>query len=147
MIDQFRSQWHLGPMSNAQGSSNRSFGLVFAIAFLAFGLWPFIRYATEQPPRFWALAVSAGFALAALIYPTILGPLNKMWMKFGFLMQKVTTPIVMGAMFYLLITPIALFFRLTKRDALNRRFDRNAETYWIGRLDGSMTKERLRQQF
>lgn len=100
--------------------SNRTFGLFFAGIFVALGL-----YQAVFPGRLgWALAL---FALAALLVvlafvrPAALLPLNRAWMFLGYLLSKITGPIVLGLIFFALITPIAVFGRLFGRDELRLR--------------------------
>ena len=86
-------------------SSDRSFGLVIATFFLVIAFWPLIR---AEPVRWWALAVAAVFAALALLWPAALAPLNKCWTKLGVLLFRVLSPIVLGLLFYVAVTPIAL---------------------------------------
>src|SRR5438874_9480290 len=97
----------------ANGSSDRAFGLVFACAFAFFAFWPLVHH---RPMRFWALAVSALFLLIALTRPGLLAPLNVVWTKLGWLLQKVVHPVVMGIMFYLIFTPAGLILRRLGKD-------------------------------
>src|SRR5258708_1552892 len=90
-------------------SSERSFGLVIAILFLIVTFWPLIR---AEPIRWWALAVAAVFAALALLWAAVLTPLNKAWTKFGILLYRTVSPVVMAILFYVTVTPIALLMRL-----------------------------------
>jgi hypothetical protein len=111
-------------------SSDRSFGLVFAGVFLIVGLGPLVH---GGGVRWWSLAVALAFLLVAFIRPAILAPLNRVWTLFGLLLHKVMNPLVMGLMFYVALTPLALVMRLAGKDPLRRRFDGAASTYWIRR--------------
>lgn len=110
--------------------SNRSFGLTFAvIGALAGGwlLWASSRY-------YWmAIAAAVLFLLLALIAPRLLRPLNRLWMRFGALLNRIVSPLILGAMYFLLITPIALLFKIRGRDVLKRNFDKRASSYWTDR--------------
>ncbi len=126
------------------GSSDRTFGLVFTGFFLVVALAP-LRH--QQPLRWWALAAAGVFLAVALVAPTLLRGLNRLWTELAFLLQKITNPIVMGVLFYLLITPIGLLMRVFGKDPLNRKFDPHAESYWIKREPMGDSAESMRHQF
>jgi hypothetical protein len=126
------------------GSSDRSFGLVFAAVFLAIGLWPLVRGGTL---RAWAPAVAVAFLVAALARPSLLAPLNRLWTRFGLLLGKVTTPIVMGILFYLVVTPTGLLMRLFGKDPLRLSRDPEAGSYWIQREPPGPSPETMSNQF
>jgi hypothetical protein len=124
------------------GPSDRSFGFVFTVVFTIVALLPLWRGA---PPRWWAAAIAAVFGLAALVFPRALAPANRLWLRLGLLLHRIVNPIVMGAVFYLVVTPFGLAMRM-RRTGLNamRRLDKTAETYWLPRADGSSPMD---QQF
>jgi len=126
----------------AQTPSNRSVGFTFGIAFAVVGLVPLTGGA---PPRVWPLAVCGAFLLLAIAAPRVLGPLAFVWGRIGLAMHRVVNPIVLGALFYLVLTPMGLVMRLFGR-GLGRRLDADptAPTYWIIR-DGAFS--RMDQQF
>lgn len=128
----------------AEGSSNRSFGLVFTAFFALVGLWPMVH---KRPMRLWALYVSAAFLVLALALPAVLGPLNLLWTRFGRLLSKVTNPIITGLMFYTIFTPAGLLMRMFGKDLLRLKYDRDATTYWIGRDPAGFLPESMRNQF
>lgn len=134
-----------------EGSSDRAFGLVFTAFFSIVGFYPWVRawisHTGEPRFRVWAVALAGSFFVMALARPRVLNPLNRLWTKFGLLLQNLTNPIIMGAIFYLLITPIALFFRLTKRDPLKRKFEPESQTYWIARDPAAAAQESMKNQF
>ncbi len=128
-----------------KSSSNRSFGLVFAGFFLLVGLLPLARGAEL---RFWALGLAAAFLFLALAYPAPLSPLNRLWLRFGLLLHRITTPLVMGLIFFLAITPTALLKRAVSRDdPMRRRFEPEARSYWIERRPPGPAPETMRNQF
>src|SRR5438309_1267526 len=98
-----------------EGSSNRSFGLVFAAAFLAIAGWPLLH---GETPRWWAAGVACVFALVAVVRPALLARLNRWWMKFGVVLGKVVSPIALGILFYGVFTPISALIRLSGKDPL-----------------------------
>ncbi|MBI1981822.1 MAG: hypothetical protein HYS63_09800, partial [Methylocystis sp.] len=104
-----------------------SFGLVIAAAIAIISALP-IRH--EEPPHFWGLAAALGFVAAAVLAPAKLRPLNRLWFKLGLALHKITNPIIMGALFFGVILPIAALFRLRRADPLKLSFDRSATSYW-----------------
>jgi hypothetical protein len=127
-----------------RGSSERSFGLIFAAVFLVIAAFPL---AFGGGVRLWSLGVAALFALAALAAPRVLAPLNRVWLKFGLVLHRVVSPIVLGIMFFLVITPIGLLMRALGKDPLRLRFDRGAATYWIAREPPGPPPDSFTDQF
>ena len=127
-----------------KSSSDRSFGLVIATVFLIITLWPLIR---GEPTRWWALAVATVFAALALLWTAALAPLNKCWTKLGVLLYRVLSPIVLGLLFYVTVTPIALLMRLLGKDPLRLRRDPDAASYWIERTPPGPAPESMKNQF
>ena len=125
---------------NIKISSNRSFGIVFFFVFLVIALYPFIN---SGELRLWSLLISIIFLILGLINSKILTPLNKIWFKFGLLLGKIISPIIMGIIFFCVVTPIGLFMRLLKKDILNLKFS-NLNTYWI-KKEGP--KSKMKNQF
>ena len=120
--------------------SNRSFGIVFFIVFLIISLYPLLN---SENIRIWSLIISFIFLILGLFNSKFLNPLNKIWFKFGLLLGKIISPVVMGLIFYFVVTPIALLMRLLKKDPLNLRFNKN-NTYWIKK---SGPKSKMKNQF
>lgn len=127
-----------------EGSSDRSFGLVFTAVFLIVGFWPLL---SGNAIRLWALAVSAVFLALALLRPTLLHPLNRAWMRFGMLLHRVVSPVIMAVMFYLVFTPVGVVMRLLGKDPLRLRMEREAETYWISRTPPGPDPRTMPKQF
>ncbi len=125
--------------------SDRSFGIVMTCAF-----WVFAGVAWwKNPASPWVVGLGltgSGFLILALLQPKLLSPLNKLWMKFGELLHKIVSPIVMGSMFFLVITPIGLVMRMFGKDLLQLRRDPDRASYWIKRED-SQTPSSMTQQF
>jgi hypothetical protein len=113
-----------------EGSSNRALGLVFAGAFLLIAVRPLFD---GETPRWWASVVAAGFGLVALVKPTLLAGLNRLWIEFGVLLGKIVSPIALGVLFFCVLTPIGLMIRLTGKDHLSLKRDPDADSYWIPR--------------
>jgi len=127
-----------------QGGSDRSFGIVFAVFFTLIGLLP-LR--THHQVRWWALALAGLFLLVGLLQPVWLRPLNRVWTKLGLLLGRVVSPVVTGLVFFLVVTPIAVLFRLTKKDPLRLASNAGPSTYWIEREPPGPTPESMRNQF
>ncbi len=121
-------------------SSNRSFGIVFFIVFLIIALYPLSK---NGEIRIWFVIVSLIFLLLGLFNSKILTPLNKLWFKFGVILGKIISPLVMGIIFFLVVTPIGLVMRLFGKDLLNLRYNLN-KSYWIEK-DGP--KSKMKNQF
>lgn len=126
------------------GSSDRSFGLTFAVFFAILTGLSFWRGTGRWP--YWAGAAITA-ALVALVFPKLLSPLNKAWTQLGLLMFKVVSPIVMGVLFVSTIVPIGLFRRAMGYDSLRLRFDSEAPTYWIPRDPPGPAPESMKNQF
>jgi hypothetical protein len=124
------------------GPSDRSFGAVFTVVFTLIGLLPLWRGAQ---PRWWAVGVALVIALLALLWPKALAPANRIWLRIGLLLHKIVNPIVMGVIFYLVVTPFALVMRRRKKGLTAMlRPDSEAPTYWLSRNDASSP---MNQQF
>jgi len=129
---------------DVEGSSDRSFGVVFAVVFLLIAAWPLLY---KEGPRWWALVVSALFAMVATVRPSLLSGLNKQWMKLGLLLGKIVSPLALGLLFYGVITPIGLLLRLSGKDPLRLKFDRAADSYWIRREPPGPPPDSMTNQF
>lgn len=110
--------------------SDRSFGYVFAAVFALIGLFPLIRL---EAPRWWSLVLAGVFALLAAFSPHILNPLNRAWLAFGRILHRIVSPMVMGVIFFLAVTPTALVMRLRGRDLLSLRRRPDLASYWVER--------------
>lgn len=113
-----------------EGSSDRSFGFVFAVVFGIIAAWPLMHGAGL---RWWAAGVAGAFAIVALVMPGILAVPNRLWMKLGLLMGKVVAPIALGILFFLVFTPMGLLMRLLGKDPLKLKREPAAATYWVNR--------------
>ena len=128
------------PDSKIKISSNRNFGLVFFIVFLIVALWP-LKY--EEDIRLWSLVLSIIFFILGILNSQLLTPLNKLWFKFGMFLGLIVSPIVMGIVFFLVVTPTGVFMRLLGNDLLKMRKVQNTSTYWIkrGKQQSTMKKQ------
>ena len=130
-----------GPIKRA---SNRATGFVFAAVFAIIALWPLW---TSGAIREWALIIAAALAVVTLAIPRALGPLNRAWQGLGVVLHRVVSPLVMGLLFYLTVTPTGLLMRLFGKDPLRLRLDPEAKSYWIERRPPGPAPETMRQQF
>ena len=122
-------------------SSNRSFGLLFFIVFVALGLWPISK---GENLNIYLTLLSLFFLIFGLLNSKILTPLNKIWIKFGEVLGHIIAPIVMALVYFVVLTPISLIVRALGKDLLNLKFDENKETYWIKR---NKTLNSMKKQF
>ena len=121
-------------------SSNRSFGLVFFVLFLVIGLWPLIN---DNEIKIWSIVISVVFLVLGLLNSKLLLPLNKLWFKFGLLLGKIISPLVMVIIFFLVVTPIGYLMRMLKKDLLNLKFN-DEKSYWIEKNE---PKSKMKNQF
>lgn len=115
---------------HVEGSSDRSFGFVFAAVFAIIAVWPLWH---GQALRWWALAVAVGFALVAVVVPKVLALPSRLWLKLGLLLGKIVAPIALGILFYVVFMPIGLLMRLLGKDPLKLKREPSATTYWVNR--------------
>ena len=122
-------------------SSNRSFGFLFFVVFFVVSLWPL---KSQGDLRLWAFILSLVFLVLGVLNSKLLTPLNKLWFKFGILLGSIVSPIVMGAVFFIVVTPIGLIMRLLGKDLLRINKNKTISTYWINR---DKQKNSMKKQF
>ena len=127
-------------MDDAKISSNRSFGIVFFVVFLLIALYPLI---SNEEIRLWSLVVSIIFLVLGLINSKILSPLNRLWFKFGIILGKIVSPVIMGIIFFFVVTPTGLIMKLLGKDVLNLKYNKN-KSYWIEKKG---PKSKMKNQF
>ena len=120
--------------------SNRNFGIVFFIVFLLISLYPIIN---NEDIRIWSIIIALIFFILGIINSNLLSPLNKIWFKFGLKLGKIISPLIMGLIFFLVVTPIGLIMRLLGKDLLNLKLNKN-KTYWV---EKSGPKSKMKNQF
>lgn len=138
----FHEDFTLGDKRAA--SSDRAFGFVFAGVFTILGIFPALR---GGDARAWALGTAAVFLFLALFASTVLHPLNRVWLKFGAVLHRISSSLIMGVVFFAVITPMALFMKLIRRDTMKRRFDPMERTYWIVRSSTGTDPAGMRHEF
>ena len=126
--------------NNTKISSNKSFGLVFFIFFLIISLWPLLD---NGEIRVWALVLSGVFIILAMLNSYLLTPLNRIWARFGFFLGSFISPIVMGILFFVIVTPTGFLMRIFSKNFMNLRKN-NDKSYWIKSND---RKSQMKDQF
>ena len=125
---------------NIEISSNKSFGIVFFIFFLIISFWPLLN---NGEIRFWALVLSGAFIALGLLKPHLLTPLNIIWTRFGLFLGGFISPIVMGIIFFIIVTPTGFLMRIFSKDFMNLKKN-NDQSYWINSND---KKSQMKDQF
>jgi len=123
-----------------KNDNNKSFGILFFIVFLLIAVWPIFELGTI---RVWAIVISLIFLILGILNSKILTPLKTLWIKFGEFLGKIIAPIVMGLIYFIIITPIGILMRLLGKDLLNIKYNKN-KSYWIKRPKNVDT---MRRQF
>ena len=126
--------------SNIKIGTNKSFGIVFFIFFLIVAIFPLYK---DGNIRTWSLVISIIFLILGLLNSKILTPLNTIWFKFGILLGSFVSPIVMGIVFFAIVTPTSLIMRVLGKNLLNLKKS-NKKTYWI---EISKIKSKMKNQF
>ena len=126
--------------NNIKLGSNRSFGIVFFVVFLLIALYPLTF---SEGIIVWSVIISFIFLVLGLLNSKILTPLNKLWFKFGIFLGKIISPLIMGIIFFLVVTPIGLLLRIFGKDVLNLKYD-TKQTYWIEKKG---PKSKMKNQF
>lgn len=127
-------------MDDVKISSNRSFGIVFFVVFLIIAIYPLLN---DNSIRLWSLIISIIFFILGIINSKVLTPFNILWMKFGLILGKIVSPIIMGFVFFGVVTPISIIMKLLRKDLLNLRRNKK-ETYWLKKEE---IKSNMKNQF
>ena len=125
---------------NIKIGSNKSFGIVFAVVFSLIALWPLLK---GNEIRLWSLIISIIFLTLGLLNSKILTPLNKLWFKLGILLGNFIAPIIMGIIFFFVVTPTGIIMKLLRKDLIKLKKN-NDESYWIEKKD---IKSSMKNQF
>ena len=126
--------------NNIKIGTNKSFGIVFFPFFLIVSLFPLFK---NENIRVWSLIIAIIFLVFGLLNSKVLTPLNKIWFKFGILLGSFVSPIVMGIVFFAIVTPTSLIMRILGKNLLNLKKD-NKKTYWVER---SKIQSKMKNQF
>ena len=125
---------------NIKISSNKSFGIVFFIVFLIVSIYPIFN---SGDLRIWSLIISITFLILGLLNSSILSPLNKLWFKFGILLGSIISPIVMGIVFFGVVTPTSIMMKIFRKNLLGLKKN-NKKTYWV---EKPLIKSKMKNQF
>ncbi len=123
-----------------KNKNNKSFGILFFIVFLLVAFWPIIN---SEPIRIWSLIISLIFLVLGILNSKILTPFKITWIKFGEFLGKIIAPLVMGLIYFVIITPIGILMRLLGKDLLDTKYNKK-KSYWIKR---SKEIETMKKQF
>lgn len=129
---------------HVEGSSDRAFGVVFAVLFVVIACWPLFY---GEAPRWWALGIAAILAMIAAVRPALLAGPNRWWTRFGLLLGNVVGPIAVGVLYYGVVAPFGVVMRLTGKDPLRLKLDPGADSYWIPRKPPGPPPDSLTNQF
>ena len=110
-------------------NSNRSFGILFFVVFLIISLWPLL---SGNDLRIWSFIISLIFLALGVLNSRILNPFKRIWIKFGELLGKIISPIVLAAIFFTVVTPMGILMKILRKDFLNIKFNKD-KSYWIKR--------------
>ena len=124
--------------------SERGFGLVFTTVFVIIAAFPIFN---GEPLRIWAILIAIIFAASTLFAPTALRPLNSVWFKFGIILHRIMSPLIMGIIFFGAVLPTALVLRCFKHKLLQTNFEEKSVTYWISREQTENPADNMKRQF
>lgn len=127
-------------MDDIKISSNRSFGVVFFVIFLLVAIYPLLN---NESIRIWSLIISISFLLLGLINSRILTPFNHLWFRFGIFLARFVSPLIMGLIFFIVVTPIGLLMRILGKDLLNLKLNKS-HSYWIEKKE---PRSKMKDQF
>lgn len=133
-----------GRHSEVKSSSDRSFGLIFSVVFAVVGLLPLMDGGRL---RWWALAIAIILAVIAFAVPQVLAPVNRLWHRFGLLLNRIAAPLAIGLVFYLAVTPTGLIMRALGNDLLRLKRDTSVGSYWIKRDPPGPAPDGMSRQF
>ena len=127
-------------MEEIKISSNKNFGFVFFTVFLLIAIYPLTH---GEELRTWSLGISFIFLILGFTNSNILTPLNKIWFKFGIYLGKIVSPVIMGIIFFIVVTPIGLIMKILRKDLLNLKFN-SQKSYWVEKTG---LKSKMKNQF
>lgn len=125
-------------------SSDKSFGWFFSVLSAAIGAWPML---SGKSPNYWFLGVGVLLGALACLRPSVLGPLNAAWFKFGLFLHSIFNPLILGLIYWISVVPVGLCLKLFGKDVLKCRFEPSVDSYWIDRDPPGPGKDSLPRQF
>jgi hypothetical protein len=136
------------PLTNhappVEHGSDRSFGIVFAVVFMVIGVLPIF---TDGDARVWALSLSGAFLLTAAVRPRLLNPLNRVWARFGMLLNRIVSPVALLIVYTVAVVPTALVLRLFRKDLLRLQTNAQVSSYWVMRTPPVRPDAQMKKQF
>ena len=124
-----------------KAGTERGFGFIFSAVFVIIGLYPVLQ---GQDIRLWAFIIALIFLFFSIFLPKALIVPNKLWFKFGILLSLIVSPIVLGFIFFAIITPTGIIMKMLGKDLLNNKYDKTKKSYWINR---NKLESTMKQQF
>lgn len=137
-------QGHERAGAMSEGPSNRSFGMVFSAFFAVVGLWPLVG---GGPVRLWSIGVAGALLIVVLVRPSVLTYPNRWWMRFGEMLHAVTSPIILGVIFFVVVAPVGMVRRRFGADPLLLRKDKDRPSYWERRTPPGPPPDNMTDQF
>ena len=128
-------------MDKLNKTTNRNFGIVFFIVFLLISFYPLIN---EENIRSWSLIIAFVILFLGLINSILLTPFNALWFKIGLFLGKFVAPLFMGIIYFAIVFPTFLFLKITKKNYLNLKYERNKTSYWTDIVNNNKS---MRDQF
>ena len=125
-------------------TSDKSFALLFGSIFSVIALLPLLK---QHEPHWFVLALGLLFYVIAFAKPSIVAPLNHLWFKLGLLLSRIVSPVVMGLLFFVVLTPMAVLLRKKAGILKKFEFSRDEESLWIERTQPDSIKEYFHRQF
>jgi predicted membrane metal-binding protein len=130
---------------SAKGSSDRSFGLTFAVVFAVVAAWPW--YFHDKPPYLWAVAVCLVLMAISVLRPRLLAPFNRVWLRFGLALHRIANPVIMALIYYGAMVPMGLIIKASGRDLLRLKSTPNVTSHWVRRDPPGPEPKSMSKQF
>ena len=135
---------NISPTNDYTSGSDRSFGIAFAVVFGVIALFPLWN---GENIKIWALFIMGLFLISSFIYPKIFSPFNRIWFQFSLLLYKIVNPLIMGLIFFGVVTPTGLLMRQFSKNPLDLSFNAAEQSYWKHRTPPSPEPGSMKRQF
>lgn len=129
---------------SVEKTADRSFGLLFSAVLYLIAIYPLFKGGTIH---FWAIFIGSIFLIAAIFRPSLLSKLNRCWIKLGLLQHKLISPVILAALFFLILTPYAYLLKIFRKDVLQLSFEPMSESYWILISSEELDRKSMKNQF
>jgi hypothetical protein len=144
MTESSSSAGHVRAVKPANRSSDRAFGIFFALLALVLGAWP---VASGGHPVHALLGIGTLLLVVAAAMPKLLGPFNRLWFEFGLLLHKLLSPLVLGLIYLTSVVPVGMLMRMFGKDPLRRQFEPDMQSYWVPRDPPGPQADSLPRQY